>query len=391
MAGSMPSWGAETVGLDDATGRVLAEPIRADRDLPPFDRVMMDGIAIRMADWRRGVRRFAVAGVQPAGAPVGMLSQPGACLEVMTGASVPGGADAVVPVEQVAIEDGIAVVADDAAPVAGRHVHGRGTDVAAGATLVAAGSVVTAPVLGAAASVGMARMRVARAPSIGVLSTGDELLPVEVEPAPHQIRRSNVYGIGALCARHIAGARTDRYHERDDEPALERRIAEMLDRHDVLILSGGVSRGRFDFVPGVLARLGVEQRLHRVAQRPGKPLWFGVSRDGQPVFGLPGNPASGLVCCRRHVVRQVLGAMGADCSPEHAAVAEPVRRLAGMTRFAPVRWTVAQPGELSLQPVPLNTSGDFAGLAVSAGFCELPPGDGDVPAGEMLPFYRWEA
>jgi molybdopterin molybdotransferase len=382
---SLPDWGCEQIALEDAAGRILAQDVTADRDLPPYDRVMMDGIAVRAAEWARGTRRFALAGTQAAGRPRVALPEGAVCVEVMTGAPLPQGADCILPVELLVRRDGVFEVSEEASPGPGRFIHPLGSDAPEGSLLVRQGAFLTAPALAAAATVGLARVWTARAPSIGVLTTGDEVVPVEARPEPHQIRQSNGTAIGGMCRRLLPGSAVATAHAPDEEGALERIAGEMLDQHDVLILTGGVSRGRFDFVPGALERLGAVKRFHRVAQRPGKPLWFGVGPQGQLVFGLPGNPVSGVVGCRRYVIRHLRAAQGACDLVEEARLMEAAAANPELTRFAPVQ--TADGGGLRLAPA--KTSGDVASLANTIGFCELARNT-DYPPNASAPFYRWD-
>src|SRR6185437_2323832 len=238
-------------------------------------------------------------GTQAAGdSPLNLGSQRH-CIEVMTGAVLPVGCDTVVPVEQTRQSEGVVELSDAARPLPWAHVARRGSDRAQGALLLSAGSVLHAPEVAVAASAGMARIRVSSQPAIMVISTGNELVEPGDPIAPHQIRRSNAYGVAAAL-RQRGFQRVADDHLPDDAAALRHRLRLHMDTHEVLVLSGGVSMGRFDLVPGVLADLGVQCVLHGVAQRPGKPMWFGTSTEGHAIFALPGNPVSTLVCLIRY-------------------------------------------------------------------------------------------
>ena len=290
----------ETVPLEAAAGRILAETLVAERDLPPFDRVAMDGIAIRHRAWAAGGRRYRVEGVVGAGSEPAALNDDGQCLEVMTGAMLPPGADTVIPVESIRFADGFAVLGNEPV-IVGANVHRQASDGDAGDIALTIGTRLRGPELAVAASVGRGTVRVSRSPQIAIISTGDELVGPNVSIQPWQIRRSNAHGIAALLRERGHSDLVD-VHVSDDRPLLTERISTLLATRDVLILSGGVSAGRFDYVPGVLSDLGVRRIFHKVAQRPGKPLWFGVSAEGKPVFALPGNPVSTLVCLVRYVL-----------------------------------------------------------------------------------------
>lgn len=379
---------SEPCALERAAGRVLREPVRADLDQPPFDRVAMDGIAISHGAFARGTRSFRIAGVVAAGAKPPSLGSGDECLEVMTGAVLPPGADAVVPVEEIESREGIATVSAAARVAPYAHVHRQGSDARAGATLLEPGAELRGPELAIAASAGATLLLVSREPRIAVVSTGDELVPPGTRPAAWQVRRSNAYGIAASLRSHGYDLLTD-LHVPDDPATIRSSLEAALLAHDVLVLSGGVSAGRFDHVPAVLAELGVEQVFHKVAQRPGKPLWFGVRGDGRAVFALPGNPVSTLVCLTRYVLPALARLRGqAPAGPAHAPLLEGLEVRHGMTVFLPVDRRAAgePPGALAAHPT--HGSGDFVALAGTSGFVELAPGRTWEP-GSLAPLYTW--
>ncbi len=378
----------EPCALERATGRVLREVVNADLDQPPFDRVAMDGIAIAASSFARGARAFRIAGVVAAGAPAPALPGPDECLEVMTGAVLPPGADAVVPVEELTVAAGVATLGAGARAAPFANVHRRGSDARAGALLLPAGCWLRGPELAIAASAGRTRLLVSREPRIAVVSTGDELVPPGSQPAAWQVRRSNAYGIAATLRGHGYAELSDA-HVSDDPLDIRAVLEAHLANHDVLILSGGVSAGRFDHVPAVLAELGVECVFHKVAQRPGKPLWFGVRRDGRSVFALPGNPVSTLVCLVRYVLPALLRLRGATpAGPAFAPLLEPWESKHALTVFLPVdrRANGDSPGALAAHPT--HGSGDFVALAGTTGFVELAPGRRWEP-GSLAPLYTW--
>lgn len=379
----------ESLPLVQCAGAVLRENVYAERDAPPFDRVSMDGIALDSAAACRGTRRFSVQAMQAAGdAPLTLASR-SSCIEVMTGAVLPAGCDAVVPVEQIRIDGECAELAPDVAVEAGQHVHRRGSDSRQGALLLQAGVRLGAPDIAVAASAGMARIRVSTQPAIVVVSTGNELIEPGEAILPHQVRRSNAYGIVAALRRHTFQRVADD-HLLDDADELRARLRFHLDTHDVLILSGGVSMGRLDLVPQVLEELGVRLVFHRVAQRPGKPMWFGVTQSGPEVFALPGNPVSTLVCLARYVVPALFAAMGRVRDiPAKIAIAAPVSVDSPLALFMPVRLETDDWGRAWAVPCPTNGSGDFTALAGTDGFVELPPGPNVYPKGFVTRLHRW--
>lgn len=380
---------AEECPLAEAHGRVLRQPLAADRDLPPFDRVTLDGYALRHRAWAAGVRRWRVAGMQVAGAAPQPLAADDTCLEVMTGAVLPGGADTVVPYEEAVREEAFVALAAGVKMAAGRGVHRRGSDHAAGSLLVPTGVRLGGAEIAVAAACGYARLTVTQQPKIAVIATGDELVEVEAPVAAHQIRRSNDYALRAALS--AAGhPRVERFFLQDRREEMEHRLRHILAEYDVVLLSGGVSRGRFDFLPQVLEALRVQRRFQGVAQRPGKPLWFGLSPRHTPVFALPGNPASSFVCLHRYVLGALARMSGLPAlSPQFAVLAEPVVSKSRLTWFLPVTTAPGPRGERQATPAPLNTSGDFAGLAGTDGFVELPAEQDEFAAGAAVRFWAW--
>lgn len=283
--------------LADAGGLILAEDMRADRDYPPFDKSQMDGYALRAVDARRDAR-LQVVGEMQAGSCDAWTVKPGQAVAIMTGAPMPAGADCVVPVEEVVVDGDTIRIGSEAA--AGRFIVRRGSDCAAGTTVLPAGVKLGPAQLAVAATVGADRVRVYSRPRVGVLSTGDEVVPLGQTPGPTQIRDSN--GMMLLSLLRRLGCETiDLGHVRD-EPAAVRDAIERGLQQDVLFITGGMSMGRYDFVPPTLRELGVNLHLTKLRIKPGKPFVFG-SRGGAFVFGLPGNPVSAYVCTLRLAAR----------------------------------------------------------------------------------------
>ena len=383
----LPVLPVETRPLTALAGAVLAQDVYAERDQPPFDRVTMDGIAF--ASSHRASRRLRIAGTQAAGRAPLALPSGDSCLEVMTGAILPAGCDCVVPVERITVANGWAELPDQLAIEPGMNVHSRGLDSKAGDRLLGPGTRLGAPELAVLASAGLSHARVRAEPRIMIVTTGDELVEPGLPIEAWQVRRSNAHALRAALAMRGFG-RAGQDHLPDDPTEMRERLTRHLDTHDVLVLTGGVSMGRFDYVPAVLGELGVIQVLHNVAQRPGKPLWFGVSARGQAVFGLPGNPVSSLVCLLRYVVPALLAASGAaPVAPDEIRLAVDFEVRPRLTFFLPVRLeTQAGQGSLAV-PNPTRGSGDFVSLLGTQGFVELPPGPAIYPAGHVAPLYRW--
>ena len=379
----------ESLPLVQCTGAVLRENVYAERDQPPFDRVAMDGIALDTQGLRGGKTTLRIQAMQAAGEPPLTLESVDHAIEIMTGAVLPLGCDAVVPIEQIEIRDGIAALKEPSRVVAGQNIHRRGSDTTQGALLLSSGMLLGAPEIAVAASAGMARIRVSAQPTILVVSTGNELIEPGDPIEAHQVRRSNAYGIvSGLRRRGFQRIADD--HLPDDLDVLRRRLRVHLDTHDVLILSGGVSMGQLDLVPHVLAELGVRQIFHKIAQRPGKPMWFGIGPTGTAVFALPGNPVSTLVCLARYVIPGLYAAMGETARPlEKIAIAAPIEVKVAMTSFMPVRVQGDEWGRLWAHPCPTNGSGDFTSLTGTDGFVELPPGPNTYAKGFVTRLCRW--
>jgi molybdopterin molybdotransferase len=374
--------------LHDSAGCILREDVVAERDNPPFDRVCMDGVAVASAAFAAGARHFRIQATQAAGAVPLQLASPDAAIEAMTGAVLPHGTDCVIPLEEYDLADGMLTLKADATAEPWRNVQRRGCDSQPGVPMLTAGIRLGAAEVAVAASAGLALVAVSRQPRVVVISTGDELIEPGQPIADHQVRRSNAYGVAA--ALHLHGYRhVSDEHLRDDEAIMRRRIGELLDSNDVLVLSGGVSKGKFDFVPATLKVLGVSEVFYQVAQRPGRPMWFGVGPRGQLVFGLPGNPVSTLVCLLRYVLPALREAM--QCKPiprERVALAE-ASGGRKMTYFMPVTLLPAAPQLALATAKPPSGSGDFLALAGTDGFVELPPRPEGYPAGFEATFYRW--
>jgi molybdopterin molybdotransferase len=391
IAASIPAFPGEEVALAAATGRILHQAVRAERDQPPFDRVTMDGIAVCHAALDSGRRRFTVQGTQHAGDPVQTLDSDEYCIEIMTGGVLPVNTDCIVPVERITIENNVAVVEPDYHGQRHQFVHARGSDHVRGFEVIARGHRIDPLDVAIIASCGLQCVRVAAQPVIRVISTGNELVPPGQPIESHQVRLSNGPAIVAmLSAQGFAQVAHDHLV---DEPALLReRIAAHLEAAGVLLLSGGVSMGKADFVPEVLADLGVTLVFHKISQRPGKPMWFGTGPANQLVFALPGNPVSSLVCCRQYVLPALLNAGGRETpATEFALLDADVTFAPKLTCFLPVRLRSSADGRILATPAPTNTSGDFSALHGTDGYVELALERDEFPAGSPVPLHRWFA
>jgi molybdopterin molybdotransferase len=380
----------EDCPLGNAHGRVLRTELKADRDLPPFDRATMDGFALRQATLAGGGRKFRVEAVQAAGMrPFKLGAGADACIEIMTGAVLPADADCIVPYEDTTREGTAITISSATAHPVGNAIHRRGSDRKTGEVIVPAGVRLTGREIAVAAACGYANVSVSQAPRVAVVATGDELVEVEAAVAAHQIRRSNDHAIRAALA--LAGwPQTERFHLRDLQHEIEHLLWHIIAEFDVVLVTGGISKGKFDFLPAELERQGVKKLFQGVAQRPGKPFWFGLSARQTPVFALPGNPVSTYTCLHRYVLPALAHASGLTPTPlRTATLATPVTVKPKLAYLLPVKLSSGPRAELLATPDPSNTSGDFAGLVGTDGFVELPAEPTEFPAGTLAPFYPW--
>lgn len=372
-------YGNETVPLEQSTGRVLAEPIEADRDLPPYDRVTMDGIAIQYELYELGKRSYRITGTQAAGAePIAIDKE--TCIEIMTGAALPESADTIIRYEDVTIANGEATINTDAVKK-GQNIHTRGKDVAAGQLLVPAHTKISPAVINTAASVGKASLLVKKHPKVVVISTGEELVAVDESPSPFEIRRSNNYAIAAVLKQE--GITADMLHIKDDKTAITEIVAKCLTDYDVLILSGGVSMGKYDYLPQTLGELSVVKHFHKVKQRPGKPVWFGTNPEHKPVFAFPGNPVSAFMCMHRYFVPWLHKSSGISAKPLYAVLDEDYTFKPDLQYFLQVKLSSSKDGYIIATPFEGNGSGDFVNLLHTDAFMELPDTQQDFKKGSV--------
>ncbi|HWN22657.1 MAG TPA: gephyrin-like molybdotransferase Glp [Gaiellaceae bacterium] len=373
---------AETVAVEQAAGRVLAEDARAATDLPPFRSSAMDGFAVRAEDTPGTLPvTFRIA----AGRPATRALEPGEAMGISTGGVVPDGADAVAPIE-VVVQSANAIVLEE--PVEpGAHVRDVAGDVRAGDTVLTAGLVLSAARIGALAAAGVASVRCSRPPRAAVLSTGTELRPPGEALGPGQIYEANSVMLGAALAG--AGAEVERLEPVADDPDAHRAALAQGLTADVLVSSGGVSVGPHDLVRSVGAELGVQEVFWRVAVKPGKPVAFGV-RDRTLVFGLPGNPVSALVGFELFV-RPALRALRGEAEPgprfEAGRLAEPLRRIATRDQLVRARSRL-DAGETVLVPLRGQESHMIVRAAAADALVYVPRGDGELAAGAPARFLR---
>lgn len=384
LGGVNRDFGTEYLGLESAIGRILREPLRADRDGPPSDRATMDGYALRWADWAAGERQFHVVGQQWPGSPaLDLPATRGACLEIMTGAPCPVGADCVIPFEETSVSNAIVSIAEGVKINQGQCLHRAGSDFRAGDVLVPAGIRLGAAEIGIAASCGWESLPVGTMPRVTLVSTGDELVPVHETPEPYQIRSSNIPAIHAVLFS-LGCHRIEMRHLRDDRESVEKELRQ-LPPYPLIIITGGVSKGRKDWIAPALSEMA-DTLFHGVTQRPGKPMGVWCTPESV-IFALPGNPVSALTGLHRYILPWLLRNAGLTALQpgRKLTLAKDIAAPAGLTWFLPV----SIDAEGLAHPAPTNTSGDFAGLAKTAGFLETPADAKLLKRGESYPFTPW--
>jgi len=371
----------ESVKLNCSAGRVLAQALVADRDQPPFARSTRDGFACRAAE-ASSHKPLRVAGSIHAGQPPSGPLPQGAAWEIMTGAPVPAGADAVAMVEHVEVSGEHIRLLPPRSLKSGENIVPQAAQASAGSQLLAPGTLIGAGQIALAATCGYVQLQVFARPRVAILATGDELVPVESEPGPGQIRNSNAPMLAALVA-HAGGEPCLLPTAADTAEALDVLLAQAMDA-DLLVISGGVSAGKFDLVEPALARLGAGFHFTGVRIQPGKPLVFGeIPRPGHgvpslPFFGLPGNPISSAVTFSLFASRVMaeLGGMegGPRFAPARLGSATDKRGKEGLTRFLPAScdFEASAEGLPEVALVPSQGSGDLAALALSNCFLVVP-------------------
>ncbi len=373
----------ETLALEKCTGGYLAEDLLADRDFPPFDRVTMDGIAISYDSFEQGNRQFKIESTSPAGTPQARLKDSKNCVEVMTGTMVPKNADTVIRYEDLQIENGIAHITTEQISLR-QSIHFKGMDIAQGDCIVKGGKRLSSAEINIAAAIGKSTLAIKKLPEAVIFSTGDELIDVTETPLSHQIRRSNVYGIRNTLNEW--GLKSHLEHLPDEKIQMHKIISSYLDQYSLLFFTGGVSKGKYDYLPEVLESLDIEKHFHKIQQRPGKPFWFGSNKDGVKVFALPGNPVSSFVCVYAYFQYWLKRSLGLQPSYLNVKLKENAQFRPDLVYFLEAQLVNEIDGSMSAIPVPGNGSGDFANLVRTDGFLILPQGKTDFKTGDIYPF-----
>lgn len=376
---------SESVALADACHRFLAEDVIADSDLPPFDRSQMDGYAVRAADTENAPVRLQIVGESAAGDGWHQEMKAGEAVRIMTGAPVPAGADSV---QQVELTRDLSpeLVEIQRAVQPGRSIVTRGSEVKQGATVLKAGEQINPAVLATLASFGYAHVKVGRRPRVAVLATGSELVAVDKQPGRDQIRDSNNYSIASYA--ELAGAQVERLPLAGDDVALlNRQVSAAAERSDVVVTSGGVSMGVYDFTKAALQDLKCEIFFERVALRPGKPTVFARLPNGTLVFGLPGNPVSVSVTFNlfaRTAILQLQGAEQPRLIEQYAVLALDVKGAEGRESYLPASLRTDTAGQLIVEPLKWGGSSDFVAFTQATALLIVAAGVQKQAAGSVV-------
>lgn len=380
----------ERVQLKDARGRVLAQDVVADSDLPPFDRSQMDGYAVRAEDAQAAPVRLRIVGESAAGRGWHQQLEEGQAVRIMTGAPVPAGADSVQQVELAhELKDGTVVELLESVE-AGKSIVKQGDEIRAGETVLYAGATVNEAMMAVLAAFGYATVEVFRRPRVGVLATGTELVAVDQKPGQDQIRDSNNYSIAAYA--EAAGAIVERLPLTGDETSLlKKRLTAAAKKCDVIVTSGGVSMGVYDVTKAALKELDAEIFFERVALRPGKPTVFARLPNGTLVFGLPGNPVSVAVTFNlfaRTALLAMQGATVAALKRETAVLARSAKGSGDRESYLPAQLTTNDDAELVAFPLKWGGSSDFVAFALTTALVIVPAGVKAIEAGALVNVIR---
>ena len=377
------NFGFETINLEDAYNRFLGEDIVADRDAPPFDRVMMDGIAIDSSILNlQKADGFFIEAIQAAGDAPKILSYKNNCIEVMTGAVLPINTDTVIPYESIEILHNSAFIKEVIIPK--KNIHWQGSDHKKDTLALSKNKKITASAIGLLASIGISEVPVFKRPAIAIVATGNELVAVDKIPLGHQIRMSNVYSLHAALKADNQEATI--FHISDEEPKLLKELTSIISEYDVVLISGGVSKGKYDFVPDILQKIGVEKLFHHVAQKPGKPFWFGFQATLKThVFAFPGNPISTFVCYHFYFRQWFFASFENKLIFPVIPLSTSITPNNNLDQFIPV---VLNNTDTEVIATSNNGSGDLLSLAKIDGFIFLPKGVDAYPPKSTFTFIK---
>lgn len=372
----------EYVTIHDAVHRILAADIYADRELPPFNRVTMDGIAINFDSFQKGQRTFPVESICAAGSVQQTLENYTNCIEIMTGASLPNNCDTVIQYENLKRNNHSFTI--QAIIKKGQNIHKKGSDHLFEEKLLHKNHEIKSIDINVLASIGMNKIPVWSLPKVVVIATGNELIDLDQKPLPHQIRKSNVYMLESGLREYKIDASI--IHIPDEKEKLRDKLAQLSDKFDVLIMSGGVSKGKYDYIPEILEKVGIQKEFHRVAQRPGKPFWFGKSASCV-VFAFPGNPVSTLACFHIYFIPWLRKSLFQKADYSYPIQLEKdVEFKPALSYFAEAKIHIHQDGSRSAEVIKGNGSGDLVNPTKMDGFVILNEGKNVYKKGEIYSF-----
>jgi molybdopterin molybdotransferase len=374
-----PKSGEEIVALHLASGRTLTESVSSDRDQPPFHRVMMDGYTFQFSSWEKGIREFHVEGIQAAGeAPLTLKGENG-CIEIMTGAALPNDCSVVIQYEKsIRKENCVEFQIEEVKHF--QNIHAKGFDKKSGEVILKEGTLIGPIEMACLASVGKTRVKVKKRLNVAIISTGNELVEVHETPSDHEIRSSNLEMLQSLLKPHCEQMSVFRLS--DDEQETAHFIQHELENFDIVCFSGGVSKGKYDFVAKALEEHGIVKHFHGVKQKPGKPFFFG-SKNGTVVFAFPGNPISVLHCATRYLIPQLK-----NDSIEEVQLKSNYINKSALTVYLPAFISTDKNGMRIAELIHQNGSGDYMGAIGANGFVEVLPNQ-EVKENEVISFYKF--
>lgn len=380
-----PNNQTQSVKIEFLNKRVLSQNIIASRNQPPFNRAMMDGYAINLE--AVNLKTFEIESIQAAGAPQSTLVDKNKCIEIMTGASLPQNTNCVIKYEDTELNNGNVILKQGIKLTKFNNVHPIASDYKQGDILIPANTKINSTHIAVIASQGNSNIDVYKNPKIAVISTGDELVELDQKIKDHQIYHSNSYALTSLL-NEFNFTNNTKHHINDNFEKIKDKIKNLLNSNDILIISGGVSMGKFDFIPKALEELGVFNHFHKVKQRPGKPMWYGTTLDGKQVFGLPGNPVSCLTCLRRFVIPSLNKRIHNTKDDQFAILKKSLIFSNPLTIFKAVELCLEN-STITANPIENNNSGDFNSLTKSTGFIELPEDLSTYEAESAFKYYSW--
>ena len=374
-------FGIETVPIGEALGRIIAEDVLADRDLPPCNRVTMDGIAISYEAFEKGIGTFSIIATQAAGDSPSLTKSNNECVEIMTGAALPETTDTVVRYEDIQIENRRATVLTDTIKK-GQNIHSKGIDKKQFEVVLPANNVITPAEISLLASVGKTSLLVKKMPEVVVISTGDEVIDINKTPLEWQVRSSNSHTIKAVLKENHLQASL--LHLPDDPAIIENNLKVCLQKYNVILISGGISMGKFDYIHQMLDKLLVTRLFYKVQQRPGKLFWFGKHNNGTLVFAFPGNPVSAFMCLHRYFLPWLQRSLTGRTKKKLCALLDTDFTFnLQLQYFLQVKLYMNEQGKLMATPIEGHGSGDFANLTDANAFIELPLEQNNFKKGEV--------